>query len=85
MQVEFYGIPRQRTGLSQLQLPATTLGELMIELIARFPELADPQRPGYLHPAYTFNLNGQRFVSDPRQPLAESEVVLVLSADAGGM
>jgi molybdopterin converting factor small subunit len=85
MQVEFYGIPRQRTGLSQLQLPATTLGALMVELIAQFPDLADPQRPEHLHPAYTLNLNGQRFVSDPRQPLAESDVVLVLSADAGGV
>jgi molybdopterin converting factor small subunit len=85
MQVEFYGIPRQRTGLAQLELSANTLRELLIELIARFPDLADHHRPEHLHPAFSLNLNGQRFVSDPRQVLSESDVVLVLSADAGGV
>jgi len=37
-----------------------------------------------LHPAFVANLNGDRFVSDPRTPLAQNDRVIILSADAGG-
>jgi hypothetical protein len=37
-----------------------------------------------LHPALVASLNGDRFVKDPRTPLAEHDCVLIISADAGG-
>jgi len=37
-----------------------------------------------IHPAYRVCLNGDRFVTDPATPLAEGDVLLLLSADVGG-
>jgi hypothetical protein len=37
-----------------------------------------------LHPSVVANLNGDEFVSDRGQELAESDHVLILSADVGG-
>jgi molybdopterin converting factor small subunit len=37
-----------------------------------------------LHPAFVANLNGDRFVCDPRTPLTGGDAILILSADAGG-
>ena len=37
-----------------------------------------------LHPSLAASLNGERFISDPRTPLADDDRVLILSADAGG-
>jgi molybdopterin converting factor small subunit len=37
-----------------------------------------------LHSSIAANLNGDEFVSDPRTPLADTDRLLILSADAGG-
>ena len=71
MQVEFLGIPRERAGVSTLEVHANTLGQLLERLAADIPALAA-------------NLNGDRFVSDPQTPLDQHDCVLILSADAGG-
>lgn len=39
---------------------------------------------GALGPAYRLSLNGQSFVTDPATALGESDVLLLVSADAGG-
>ena len=84
MQVEFFGIPRERARLAQLNVRAATLGELWERLAAEIPSLAsllpNPDRP----PIVVANLNGDRFISDPLTPLAENDHLLILSADAGG-
>src|SRR5689334_22840974 len=37
MRVEFLGIPRERAGISELEVQADTLGQLLIALEHRFP------------------------------------------------
>jgi molybdopterin converting factor small subunit len=84
MHVEFLGIPRQRAGVSNLEVEVKTLGQLLGTLAARIPSLGEFIAADRLHPAFIANLNGDRFVSDPGTPLSENDCVLILSADAGG-
>ncbi len=84
MHVEFFGVPRQRAGISELEVQADTLGQLLGTLAAQIPSLGELIAVDRLHPAFVANLNGDRFVSDPGTPLGEDDRVLILSADAGG-
>jgi molybdopterin converting factor small subunit len=84
MYVEFLGIPRQRVGMSELQVEADSLGQLLGTLADRFPGLGELIAGGRLHPSLTANLNGDEFVSDPDTALTDDDRVLILSADAGG-
>jgi molybdopterin converting factor small subunit len=78
MHVEFFGVPRERAGMSRLEVQADTLGELLETLMGKFPSLVR------LRSTFVANLNGDRFVSDPGTPLGKDDCVLILSADAGG-
>jgi len=83
--IEFYGIPRMRSGTRLLKLEASTLGQALQELGRHCPALEDViLSEGRIHEAYKLSLNGQRFVSDPATPLSEGDVLLLLSADVGG-
>jgi molybdopterin converting factor small subunit len=84
MHVEFLGIPRQRAGLSEVEVEAETLGQLLGTLAARFPSLGELITADRLHPSLAANLNGDAFVSDPATPLARGDRLLILSADVGG-
>jgi molybdopterin converting factor small subunit len=84
MHVEFLGVPRQRAGVSDLEVQADTLGELLGTLAARIPSLGEFIATDRLHSTFVANLNGDQFVSDPGTPLGENDCVLILSADAGG-
>jgi molybdopterin converting factor small subunit len=84
MHVEFLGVPRQRAGISELEVQAGTLGQMLGTLAARIPSLGDLIAVDRLHSSFVANLNGNRFVSDPDTPLDENDRVLILSADAGG-
>jgi molybdopterin converting factor small subunit len=84
MRVEFFGITRERSGVAELSVQAGTLGELLGTLAAKYPSLAELMIDNRLHPALAANLNGDRFVRDPRTPLADHDCLLLLSADAGG-
>jgi molybdopterin converting factor small subunit len=84
MQVEFFGVPRERAGVAQVDVSADTLGELLSTLASRLPSLAEFIVDKRLHPSFTANLNGDVFVSDPATPLTKDDCVLILSADAGG-
>jgi molybdopterin converting factor small subunit len=84
MYVEFLGIPRERAGLSQLEVEASTLGQLLGTLAARCPALRELMTADGLHPSIVANLNGDAFVSDLKTPLAQDDRLLLLSADAGG-
>ena len=84
MHVEFFGVPRQRAGVAAREMQAATLGDLMTQLAVDLPPLGELIAGGRLHPSLVANLNGDRFVSDPRTPLADHDCVLILSADAGG-
>jgi molybdopterin converting factor small subunit len=84
MHVEFLGIPRERAGLSEVEIDAGTLGEALALLAARFPALRELMTAGGLHASVAANLNGDQFVSDPNTSLAAHDRLLLLSADAGG-
>jgi molybdopterin converting factor small subunit len=84
MRVEFFGISRQRSGVAELHVTAGTLGELLGTLAAAYPLLGELITENRLHPVLAANLNGDRFIRDPRTPLEEQDCLLILSADAGG-
>jgi molybdopterin converting factor small subunit len=84
MQVEFYGVSRQRAGVGSVEIHAATLGELLSILSSQVPALSDLIVGNRLHPALAASLNGDRFVRDPHTPLSADDCVLLLSADAGG-
>jgi molybdopterin converting factor small subunit len=84
MYVEFLGIPRQRAGLSELEVEAATLGQLLGTLAAKCPALRGLITADGLHPSIVANLNGDQFVSDLETPLSGNDRLLILSADAGG-
>jgi molybdopterin converting factor small subunit len=84
MYVEFFGIPRERVGISELRVQANTLAELFRTLAAQLPAFNELLTPNGLHPSIAASLNGGEFVSDPRTILTEDDHLLILSADAGG-
>lgn len=84
MYVEFLGIPRERAGLSELEIEADTLGEVLRTLVARVPALSELVTPAGLHRSIAANLNGDEFVCDLRTKLAPTDRLLLLSADVGG-
>jgi molybdopterin converting factor small subunit len=84
MQVEFFGIPRERAGVAERKMHAKTLRQLLSSLASEIPPLGGLIEGGSLHPSLVANLNGERFISDPETPLSEDDCVLILSADAGG-
>jgi molybdopterin converting factor small subunit len=84
MHVEFLGIPRARAGVSELEIEADTLGQLLGTLAVRFPDLRELIAADRLHPSIAANLNGDGFISDPGTRLAKDDHLLILSADAGG-
>ena len=84
MRVEFLGVPRERAGVAELEMQADTLGQLLAALVIRFPSLGELMTTDRLRSSFVANLNGDRFVSDPRTRLRDDDCVLILSADAGG-
>jgi molybdopterin converting factor small subunit len=84
MHVEFLGIPRERAGVSEVEIEAQTLGQLLGTLAIRFPDLRELITERGLHPSVAANLNGDEFVSDPDRTLAANDQLILLSADAGG-
>lgn len=83
--VEFYGIPRQRAGVATSSVDATRLGDALRLLAAEFPALdgccIDGDRLCHGHVA---NLNGDRFLRDPDATLSPGDQLLILSGDVGG-
>jgi molybdopterin converting factor small subunit len=84
MHVEFLGIPRERAGISELEIEAGTLGQLLGTLAQRYPALNELIANERLHPSIAANLNGDAFISDPATRLAQGDRLLILSADVGG-
>jgi molybdopterin converting factor small subunit len=87
--VEFYGIPRQRAGVSDtmVTVPKTpaTLRDVIGLLAKRFPDLAtDCFKGDLLRRGYVANVGGNQFIKSPDCPLTGTESLLILSADAGG-
>ena len=84
MHVEFFGIPRERAGVAELELDVVTLGDALAAIAARFPALRDLIGAGCLHSSVAANLNGDVFIRDPNTTLGANDRVILLSSDAGG-
>jgi molybdopterin converting factor small subunit len=84
MYIEFFGIPRERAGVPKLEVHADTLGQVLGILAAQIPSLGEFITLDRLHSEFVANLNGDRFINDPRTPLVDDDCVIILSADAGG-
>jgi len=84
MHVEFFGLSRERAGMSRIEVQADTLGQLLGTLAKQIRPLSGFIAGNRLHPTFIANLNGDQFVSDPETPLRESDHLIILSADAGG-
>ena len=87
--VEFFGIARQRAGVSQLELrlpeAQSRLADVLGAIAGQAPALGGEWiAGGKLHASLAANLDGQRFVSDPATPIRDGQSLLILSADAGG-
>ena len=84
MHVEFLGIPRERAGVSEIEIEAETLGQLLGTLAIRFPDLRELITECGLHPSVAANLNGDEFVSDSSTSFNADDRLILLSSDAGG-
>ena len=89
IRVEFFGIPRQRAGVSEVTLPCeepvVRLEEVLNALEVRFPELCrDCLQHGGLRAGYTLNVRGERFARDPEELIRDGDTLLFMSTDAGG-
>ncbi len=91
VQVEFFGIPRQRAGLAALEISlpscdtSATLAEILHILGKQLPDFArDCLRENHLRPGYIANVDGRRFLADSGEKIALGETLLILSADVGG-
>ncbi len=83
--IEFFGIPRTRAGIAQLDVEAGSLGDALEAIGVQLPGWAEACLSGnQLQRGLIANLNGQRFVSDPLTALKPGDSVLILSADVGG-
>lgn len=83
--VELFGIARARAGVARTMAAGDCLGDVLADLAARFPQLAESCIDGqHLRDGFTANISGQRFVTAPQTPLEEGDTVLLLSLDAGG-
>jgi molybdopterin converting factor small subunit len=84
--VELFGVPRLRAGVSRLAVEAADLGEALRALSRACPALLGSvlSSEGSLQPAYTLNINGQRFTTDPATPLRDGDSLILLAVDVGG-
>jgi molybdopterin converting factor small subunit len=85
VQIELFGLVRQRAGVTHATADGCTLGDVLADLARQYPALAETCLDGRrFRPGFTANLGGDRFVTAPETPLADGDTVLLLSLDAGG-
>lgn len=85
VRVEFLGIPRQRAGVSSVNVEAKTLGDAIDQLQQMLPDFAaDCLEDGQLRRGVLANINGTMFTTEVRMPLRSGDTLMILSADAGG-
>ena len=87
--VEFFGIPRARTGVAEVSIFAgrddTTFGETLAYLAQEFPNFEETcLHNGALAKGFIASLNGDRFLQDNDTVISSGQFLLILSSDAGG-
>jgi hypothetical protein len=88
IKVEFFGIPRQRAGVAQLEIPcesSLSLASVLSQLESRFPDLAaECFRDGMLQEGYIASVDGRKFVASADLEVRSGQSLLIMSSDAGG-
>jgi molybdopterin converting factor small subunit len=83
--IELFGVPRMRAGVDQVKVEAASIGEALRALAEACPVLGrGVVREGALSPSYMIAVNGLQMTADPRTELRDGDVLVLLSADAGG-
>jgi sulfur-carrier protein len=83
--IELYGVARLRAGREAIEVAARSLGDALLALGAACPAL-EPLvvAGGRLGPGWLVALNGAQITADAETPLGDGDVVVLVSADAGG-
>ena len=91
IQIEFFGVVRQRAGCSQAVLSFSqfpvSFSEVLQALGQQFPGFAQDclNAEGHLPPGYLANLNADRFLTSGEETVLQAgDSLLIFSADAGG-
>ena len=83
--IELFGVPRLRAGRDSLEVEAHSLGEAFRALGEACPALTPSVVEGdRLKPSYMIAVNGIQFTADPATSLSAGDMLVLLSADAGG-
>jgi len=85
VRVELFGVARLRAGQAEVQVEAHTLREALSALGRACPAL-EPSivHDGRLAPGWLVALNGAQITADSEASLETGDVVVLVSADAGG-
>jgi sulfur-carrier protein len=85
VRIELFGVPRLRAGRDAVDVEADDVASALVALASACPELAPAVvGPEGLSPAYQVALNGVQFTDDPATPVVDGDVLLIVSAQAGG-
>jgi sulfur-carrier protein len=83
--IELYGVPRMRAGRDEVAVEARSIGEALAALASVCPALertvVDGER---LNPSYLVAVNGVQLTADAGHPLRDGDILVLVSADAGG-
>lgn len=85
IEVEFFGVPRLKSGVAGCFIAADTVDELLKELAVQFGGLVDTVIfDGRLHQAYQLVRGNSEFLKDPQTRLKHGDRILLMHMDAGG-
>jgi molybdopterin converting factor small subunit len=85
VRIELFGVPRMKADRSEVTVDADTIGKALCALVEACPSLSPSVvDQGILSPAYLVALNGKHFTSDVGAALADGDVLVIVSAHAGG-
>jgi len=86
VRVELFGIPRLEAGTATVEVVASDVGEALRALGAQVPALVPEviSADGELSPHYLVAVDGGQLTRDPARPLRLGEVLVLISAQAGG-
>jgi molybdopterin converting factor small subunit len=83
--VEFFGVPRQKAGRTELTVRASTIAEALRAIEQECPLIKGLTGDGgQLSTHYLISIDGREFTTDIGKELKTGSRLLLLSADAGG-
>jgi hypothetical protein len=85
VEVELYGLPRQRAGIDRCRVPAGTLEQVLTALARAWPGLVpDIVKDGRATRHVLVALDGRAMIESPAEVIARGRTLVLLSAQAGG-